>query len=256
MKQHNINAIRTSPLPAAPATCSTSRTSSASTWSTSATSRRTASSHSTGGRTRATTRLSSRAYLDRMAPHGRARQEPRERDPLVARQRVGRRATTCGHGRAGRSTATLPGPCTTRATRVQHVRRRLLADVRHQAEVRRDRRGDGSAARRSGGRGAPPRAAVHPVRVRARDGQRPRRHERVPGRFRDYPHAGRLRLGVARARHPPHTADGREFYAYGGDFGEVVHDGNFVIDGLVTPTGSRARACSTTRRSSSPSSSR
>ncbi len=31
-----------------------------------------------------------------------------------------------------------------------------------------------------------------------------------------------------------HTPDGREFYAYGGDFGEVVHDGNFVIDGLVT----------------------
>ncbi len=31
------------------------------------------------------------------------------------------------------------------------------------------------------------------------------------------------------------TPDGREFFAYGGDFGEVVHDGNFVIDGLVFP---------------------
>jgi beta-galactosidase len=31
-----------------------------------------------------------------------------------------------------------------------------------------------------------------------------------------------------------HTDDGSEFYAYGGDFGEVVHDGNFVIDGLVS----------------------
>jgi beta-galactosidase len=31
-----------------------------------------------------------------------------------------------------------------------------------------------------------------------------------------------------------HREDGTEFYAYGGDFGEVVHDGNFVIDGLVT----------------------
>ncbi len=30
-----------------------------------------------------------------------------------------------------------------------------------------------------------------------------------------------------------HTADGREFSAYGGDFGEQVHDGNFVADGLV-----------------------
>ncbi|MBI5161116.1 MAG: DUF4981 domain-containing protein [Micrococcales bacterium] len=29
------------------------------------------------------------------------------------------------------------------------------------------------------------------------------------------------------------TADGREWVAYGGDFGERVHDGNFVADGLV-----------------------
>lgn len=32
-----------------------------------------------------------------------------------------------------------------------------------------------------------------------------------------------------------HAADGTEFYAYGGDFGEVVHDGNFVMDGMVLP---------------------
>jgi beta-galactosidase len=31
------------------------------------------------------------------------------------------------------------------------------------------------------------------------------------------------------------TADGVEFYAYGGDFGEVVHDGNFVMDGMMLP---------------------
>lgn len=31
------------------------------------------------------------------------------------------------------------------------------------------------------------------------------------------------------------TEDGREFFAYGGDFGEPIHDGNFVIDGLVFP---------------------
>ncbi|MBO0810438.1 MAG: DUF4981 domain-containing protein [Microlunatus sp.] len=30
------------------------------------------------------------------------------------------------------------------------------------------------------------------------------------------------------------TDDGREYFAYGGDFGEQVHDGNFVIDGLVS----------------------
>ncbi|MEO7127154.1 MAG: glycoside hydrolase family 2 TIM barrel-domain containing protein [Nakamurella sp.] len=32
-----------------------------------------------------------------------------------------------------------------------------------------------------------------------------------------------------------HTADGVEFFAYGGDFDEVVHDGNFVMDGLILP---------------------
>ena len=29
------------------------------------------------------------------------------------------------------------------------------------------------------------------------------------------------------------AGDGREFFAYGGDFGEEIHDGNFVADGLV-----------------------
>jgi len=36
------------------------------------------------------------------------------------------------------------------------------------------------------------------------------------------------------------NADGTEFFAYGGDFGEVVHDSNFVMDGMIlsdsTPT--------------------
>lgn len=31
------------------------------------------------------------------------------------------------------------------------------------------------------------------------------------------------------------TADGTEFFAYGGDFGEPVHDGNFITDGLLFP---------------------
>ncbi|MEU4292209.1 glycoside hydrolase family 2 TIM barrel-domain containing protein [Kribbella sp. NPDC026596] len=31
------------------------------------------------------------------------------------------------------------------------------------------------------------------------------------------------------------TIDGREVYAYGGDFGETIHDGNFVCDGLLLP---------------------
>lgn len=31
------------------------------------------------------------------------------------------------------------------------------------------------------------------------------------------------------------TSDGAEFFGYGGDLGEAVHDGSFVIDGLVLP---------------------
>jgi beta-galactosidase len=31
------------------------------------------------------------------------------------------------------------------------------------------------------------------------------------------------------------TPDGREYFAYGGDFGEPLHDGNFVADGLLFP---------------------
>lgn len=33
------------------------------------------------------------------------------------------------------------------------------------------------------------------------------------------------------------NADGTEYFGYGGDFGEVVHDGNFVMDGLMTSDG-------------------
>ena len=33
------------------------------------------------------------------------------------------------------------------------------------------------------------------------------------------------------------TPDGRDYFAYGGDFDEVVHDGNFVMDGMVLPDG-------------------
>ncbi|MBO3731624.1 glycoside hydrolase family 2 TIM barrel-domain containing protein [Glycomyces niveus] len=32
-----------------------------------------------------------------------------------------------------------------------------------------------------------------------------------------------------------HDADGREWFAYGGDFDEPLHDGNFVVDGLIFP---------------------
>lgn len=45
-------------------------------------------------------------------------------------------------------------------------------------------------------------------------------------------------------------------YAYGGDFGEELHDGNFVCDGLLFPDRRPSPAWSSTRRSSSPSASR
>lgn len=34
---------------------------------------------------------------------------------------------------------------------------------------------------------------------------------------------------------PLRTADGQRYYGYGGDFGEELHDGNFVCDGLLFP---------------------
>lgn len=34
---------------------------------------------------------------------------------------------------------------------------------------------------------------------------------------------------------PQYTKDGRKYYAYGGDFGEEVNDGNFITDGLMFP---------------------
>lgn len=34
-----------------------------------------------------------------------------------------------------------------------------------------------------------------------------------------------------------HTAEGESFLAYGGDFGEILHDGTFIADGLVSADG-------------------
>ena len=53
-----------------------------------------------------------------------------------------------------------------------------------------------------------------------------------------------------------HTADGREYFAYGGDFGEPLHDANFVADGLAVPGPDPvARAWPSSRRWSSRSAS-
>ena len=37
------------------------------------------------------------------------------------------------------------------------------------------------------------------------------------------------------AVHTGTTEDGRAIYYYGGDHGEIIHDGNFCVDGLVSP---------------------
>ena len=38
-----------------------------------------------------------------------------------------------------------------------------------------------------------------------------------------------------RPRHPPQTDDGRTYWAYGGDFGDMPNDANFCTDGIVWP---------------------
>lgn len=49
-----------------------------------------------------------------------------------------------------------------------------------------------------------------------------------------------------------HTPDGTPFYAYGGDFGEVVHDSNFVMDGLVHADGTPSPAMAEVKQHFSP----
>jgi len=46
--------------------------------------------------------------------------------------------------------------------------------------------------------------------------------------------------------------DGTEFYAYGGDFGEVLHDGNFVMDGMILPDGTPTPSLAEFSRVSQP----
>ena len=49
----------------------------------------------------------------------------------------------------------------------------------------------------------------------------------------------------------PRPPDGTQFYGYGGDFGEVVHDGNFVMDGMVLPDDRRRPGWPSSRPSAS-----
>ena len=101
------------------------------------------------------------------------------------------RCTTSATGRAATSTSTAAcTPPTRRSTRSAAARRTPLDDPELDARRRRH--------------------AVHPVRVRARDGQRAGRADRVPGAVRALPALpGRLRLGVDRPRPAPAHAGRR-----------------------------------------------
>ena len=138
------------------------------------------------------------------AAHRRARQEPRERDPVVARERERQRPQPLGDGALGARARPVPAAAL-RARLVVPRRRRLQPHVRRPCRGRRDRAARGGAARRPLSRRAPaPRAAVHPVRVRARDGQRAGRAVGVPGAVRAPPALpGRVRVGVDRPRPAP-----------------------------------------------------
>ena len=110
------------------------------------------------------------------APHGRARQEPPER------RSCGRSATRAAAARnlgamAGVDARARPVPAAAlRARLVVPRRRRLQPHVRRRTRrSTRIGRGEEDAARRPRARRAAPAAAVHPVRVRARHGQRARR---------------------------------------------------------------------------------
>ena len=170
------------------------------------------------------------------AAHGRARQEPRERDPVVAGQRVRAAGATCRPWRPGRGRATRRGRSTTSTTG------RAATWTSTAACTRRTRRSTPSAAAR---------------RTRSRTQTLDARRRGLPFILCEYAHAmGNGPGGLSDyqdlfERHPrcqggfvwewidhglrQRTPGGGERFAYGGDFGEPLHDGNFVADGLLFP---------------------
>ena len=152
---------------------------------------------------------------------------------MVARQRERARRATWARWRSGRAARDPSRP-------LHYERDWSCRDVdvysRMYAAARRGRRD----RPRRGGRGTDPELDARRrgmpfilCEYAPRDGQRPGRPVRVPGAVRAVPPLpGRLHLGVDRPRHRCATGDR---FAYGGDFGEQLHDGNFVADGLLFP---------------------
>ena len=146
------------------------------------------------------------------APHRRARQEPPQRDHLVARQRIGHRGQPRGDGRLdptprSRASGALRG----------RPRRRLYRpdqpDVHPGRGARRPERGRRTGRDRDSRAGVPDhRPADHALRVRARDGQRARRGGRLRACLRHPARRDRrLRLGVARPWAAHQAAQRRRF---------------------------------------------
>ena len=150
------------------------------------------------------------------------------RHRLVARQRVRLRAVARRDGRV--DPARRPVAAAALRGRVQpRPRCRQPGDRHRLPDVRVGRAHRAVVGRRSGP------AAADPVRVQPRDGPG-RRSRRLLGGVRRRSRgcrAGSCGSGptTACAAHEP---DGTTWIAYGGDFGEVEHDGNFVCDGLVS----------------------
>ena len=170
-------------------------------------------------------------WVERVREHGRARQEPPERDLLVARQRERLRPEPRRRGGLGARRATRRGRCTTRA--------------RSSAT--------GAAAGRATDVVCPMYADVDSIEAwAAAETDDPR-----PLILCEYSHAmGNSNGGLADyfAAFERHDAlqggfiwewvdhgirqrdeHGREYWAYGGDFGDTPHDSNFCADGIVWP---------------------
>ena len=70
--------------------------------------------------------------------------------------------------------------------------------------------------------------------------------------FETYPGpAGRLHLGMDRPRHQADHARRPDYWAYGGDFGDVPNDANFITDGIVWPDRTPHPRCTSSSSSSS-----
>ena len=165
------------------------------------------------------------------AEHGRARQEPPERHPLVARQRERLRPEPRrGGGLGARARPVAPAPLRgrDRARLVGRAHARPTSSARCTPSV-----DEIEAWARDDRRPAP----ADPLRVLARDGQLERRPRRLLRRVRAARRApGRLHLGVGRPRHPARRrAAAASTGRTAATSATTPNDANFCADGLVWP---------------------